>query len=287
MPLCDGSSYVRAPRGSRVVSSCCGAPGGQPAVDPDLAAEDAGDSRREGPIGGLAARAIDEPEAIGPRHVADELQEVDHRVVVECDIAGVPRAGRVRLRPSAVRVLRGQQVVERPDEGVAASGPAGGDERPRQEPHLTDGRPVVEGAAEAGPVAPVRRRGRVNVLGPVPALRLVRQDILRQPGRLVAAVPGIGPGGERFPGEPGRRSVRGDRDDQEERREDRTNGASRAGHRIGPVSWEETGRTEQAGQATQTALHVLGPEVPDQFLPLHETAPVGTSRTPALARRCR
>ncbi len=29
------------------------------------------------------------------------------------------------------------------------------------------------------------------------------------------------------------------------------------------------------------------PQVPDQILPLHDTAPVGTSRTPVLARRCK
>ena len=65
MPLSDGSSYVRAPRGSRVVLVVLRAPGGQPAVDPDLAPEDAGDSRREGPIAAAARGRIDEPEAIG------------------------------------------------------------------------------------------------------------------------------------------------------------------------------------------------------------------------------
>ena len=185
-------------------------------------------------------------------------------------------------------VLRGQHVVERPHEGVAVSGLAGGDEGPRQEPHLTDGRPVVEGAAEAGPVAPVRCRGRVDVLGPVPALRLVRQDVLRQPGRLIAAKPGVGPGGERLPGEPGRRGAVG------------TATIRRSAARIEPMrhllrgiglvrsSWAETGQPGQARiDRSGRALTCWGPEVPDQLLPLHDTALVGTSRTPALARRCR
>ena len=50
---------------------------------------------------------------------------------------------------------------------------------PRQESDLADRRSVIEGPLKSGTVAAIGHLRCIDVLGPVPVFRLVREDIVR------------------------------------------------------------------------------------------------------------
>lgn len=89
------------------------APDGGLTVDADLHGGDAGDAFVESGLRPLLQRGIGESEVVvALREVVEDLQDVDHGVVIERDGLVVAALDGVVLRPAAVRILRGENVVE-------------------------------------------------------------------------------------------------------------------------------------------------------------------------------
>ena len=100
-----------------------GAPGGELAVLLDLGAQDAVDAPGHGGAGPGAAGRIHEVEGrLAGGGVAQDGQYIDHRVVVIRDVRVVAFAEREILRPAAVLILGGEQVVDPALESLRGSG---------------------------------------------------------------------------------------------------------------------------------------------------------------------
>ena len=98
-------------------------------------------------------------------------------------------AGRIELRPAPRGVPGSKDMIETFLERVANVRITGGPVGARQQPQLTKGRSVVECPLKQAPVAGVRARGGVDVLGPTPLIGLVRQDVLDKPCSLGSVKP--------------------------------------------------------------------------------------------------
>ena len=92
-------------------------PGGEDTVHADLRRENALNAAVECFGAGFAAGFIDEAELRASANVAHELQEADHGLVVEGNVAVVTVAGWMELRPAAIWILRGEDVIESFEEG--------------------------------------------------------------------------------------------------------------------------------------------------------------------------
>src|SRR4051794_15451397 len=112
-----------------------GTPDGLLPVDDDLALEQAGNARIKRPRRRGTSRLTHEREVIRSGHLAEEIHEVDHRVVVERDVFRVALR-RERLRPTAVRILRGEDVIDSLQHGGTAGWGVRGTIRSREKANL-------------------------------------------------------------------------------------------------------------------------------------------------------
>ena len=106
-------SYLRAGAGCEGLLVVLRAPGGELAVDANLAAKNAGDAALHGARGARTARRVERRERRALRsRVAQHFQRVRHGMVVERDVGVVTLAEQEKLRPAAVLVLGGKQVID-------------------------------------------------------------------------------------------------------------------------------------------------------------------------------
>ena len=106
MALIDGCSYVRAPAGASVSSSYCWHhPVSRPFTRIWVCSTTCGPARPRGPRVPGATSSSPSNGARPVADVAEQRQDVDHRVVVERDVTRVILAQRKVLRPAAVRIL--------------------------------------------------------------------------------------------------------------------------------------------------------------------------------------
>ena len=174
--------------------------------------EDARDAAIEGRLRPLAAFGVYDGELSRSGQIAEELQNIDHRAVVERNVARIAFARWKGLRPATVRILRLQNHVDGPEECGLVARFVRRLEGSHQEPCLTQCRPVVERAAQILGVARVALGRRIDVFRPTSRRRLVAQHVVHRASTCGAAVPVvrllgvIGPGeivtaGERSPGD--------------------------------------------------------------------------------------
>ena len=132
---------------------------------------------------------VEEAEFVESADVAEQFQELDHRVVVEGDVSVVGRTWRVKLGPATGRILGLQDVVDRLlDGGSARSSPVARYARARN--RTSPGRrPVVEGPFELRPIALESLGRRVEVLGPGAEVDWCDRTLLDDFPPLVAAIP--------------------------------------------------------------------------------------------------
>lgn len=163
-----------------------GAPDGGLAVDADLHGGDVGDAFVERDPRPLLQRGIGEGEVVvALGEVVEDLQDVHHGIVIERDGLVVAALDGVILRPAAVRILRGENVVEALHQrGLDVLALRGGEDT-GEELDVLGGGAVVKGAAVVPGVAflrgPVRaglaRAFRViDRLGPTAGGCLVADD---------------------------------------------------------------------------------------------------------------
>ena len=126
-------------------------------VDLDLAGQNALDAPLESAPGRRAAIGVDESKVVRAGDISQELEDVDHRPVVEGDVPVVTwGAGRVVLGKPAVRILSSQSQVEPFEEGIAIAQARRSPETRGQEPKLAEGRTVVESPCDLRAIALVR-----------------------------------------------------------------------------------------------------------------------------------
>ncbi len=112
--------------------------------------------------------------------IAQHLHHVDHRAIIVGNVRIIAFAERIELWPAAVGILRGEQVIETPHEGVLVLGFARGLRHQREELHRQGGCAVVDGVGSASPRlrnvgGGARRLGEIGALGPTALRRLILQ----------------------------------------------------------------------------------------------------------------
>jgi len=76
-------------------------PDGQRTVDLDLAFQNALDAGDKALCGSRAAGLIDEREIACEGHIVEELKDVDHCPIIECDVSLIALARRIELWPAS------------------------------------------------------------------------------------------------------------------------------------------------------------------------------------------
>src|SRR5690348_3450736 len=98
------------------------APNSSPAIRDDLCCEDAFDSTRNTLRRPSMRFARNESEiSFAGCNVAQQLQDLHHRVVIVGNRVMIPALQRPHLRPASIWVLRHKNVVESPQERLAIS----------------------------------------------------------------------------------------------------------------------------------------------------------------------
>lgn len=151
-----------------------GAPNRALAVDADLHGGDAGDAFVERGLRPLLQRVIGKGEVVvALGEIVEDLQDVDHGIVIQRDGLVIAALDGVVLRPAAVRILRGENVVETLHErGFHILAFRGGEDA-GEELDLLGRRAVVKGAAVVPGIAGLRgpmRAGLARALGVIDGL---------------------------------------------------------------------------------------------------------------------
>ncbi len=175
------------------------APDGEFALLDHLGFENALDGFIDGEFG-AGAFGIAEEYIVGAarRDVAQGFQDADHGVVIVGNVAPIPVAKGIELRPSAVGILRLEQVLEAAPEALREARIFGGGVDLRQIAHLRVGSIVIDGGVRLGvalllvelrPLRGSKRHRHIDVLVPAADVALVDQEVGGDAHRLVTSVP--------------------------------------------------------------------------------------------------